>query len=38
MPILKKAMSVAAKTRENSASVTRKYKFHGGNREGPVCQ
>ena len=31
-----KAVSVAAKTRENAASVTREYKFLGGNR-GNLC-
>ena len=31
-----KAVSVAAKTRENTASVTREHKFLGGNR-GSLC-
>ena len=32
----KKAVSVAAKTREDTASMTREHKLHGGNR-GNLC-
>ena len=32
----KKAVSVAAKTRENTASMTKEHKFLGGNR-GNLC-